>query len=298
MFSCYSLIDKKPFLRYDELCPTCSGLLYSGYADRRIIEKWLREIREKTHNLKALDDEFIKNFSPIIDLFKPGVYIVSIIEHQPTDGGNNASFFDKALTNLGIEDCDNFFETVDEETATMVRDEIKRLCRPKLFWHQFGRRYEPHGLPNRNFGTRPEFLYPTQPKSLLQENTVEKYIDMIQKGKRPFGVAYYFSGCMSLLLDGHHKATAYHRCKLPIPCLTILRLTLGEMLSESAALKYYYCFSEQSVTLAKKNIPTEILEEEIEYFINRPDWDNISKIPLDVAKQYNKLLKTDDYLEL
>lgn len=171
------------FAGMEQVCPTCSGILHTGYSDRSSIEKWLKNIRETTQDVKQFNEETLEHFFPIFELFNPGVYSYGIVEYSSKDGYNGSFFLEL-----------------------------------------FGGRSSPNGLPWGNGQYGPRYLFPTQGKELIDEKVVEDYIHKIEKGARPFGIAHYLDGFLSLLLDGHHKATAYHRLGMEIPCLTFQRI--------------------------------------------------------------------------
>ncbi len=70
----------------------------------------------------------------------------------------------------------------------------------------------------------PAFMLPTQPLNKYDRNRVEYYREQIRKGTQLGGIAYYFGGYLSALLDGHHRATASFLEGIPLDCLTICKV--------------------------------------------------------------------------
>lgn len=71
----------------------------------------------------------------------------------------------------------------------------------------------------------PVFLYPSQKRSRLDMDRVAHYQERFQAGgPLPRGLALNVTEGMSVLLDGHHKATAAALLGRTLPCLTVLRL--------------------------------------------------------------------------
>lgn len=70
----------------------------------------------------------------------------------------------------------------------------------------------------------PCFLYPTQGAEKYDPSRVYHYRKMLQDGERLAPVlAYSLWGYMSVLLDGHHRASACALEGCQVPCLTIAR---------------------------------------------------------------------------
>ena len=90
----------------------------------------------------------------------------------------------------------------------------------------------------------------TQPDSLLNEETVSYYVDVIGKGERPFLICLNDGGAF-YLLDGHHKRAAYDKLNIPYQVLSIERLDLHifnqkEIISEYLKEKFYNYFKDSS----------------------------------------------------
>lgn len=72
----------------------------------------------------------------------------------------------------------------------------------------------------------PVFLYPSQPRTHLDETRVAWYMEHFgESGDFPRAVAFHCAESVSVLLDGHHKACAAARLGRMLPCITILPLS-------------------------------------------------------------------------
>jgi len=71
----------------------------------------------------------------------------------------------------------------------------------------------------------PKFLLPSQRIDCLNIECVNEYREQIRNGKVMTGLAYYYDGFMSTLIDGHHRATAAYMENKPVECLTILKVS-------------------------------------------------------------------------
>jgi len=174
----FLLMDGKPLAVVDQPCPTCSGILQTGYAGKPEINQWLADIREAVKDERNFEKHY-KAFLPIVALFGRGIYSLGVVKYSLTspDGFPSVS--------------------------------------------QFGMRRDPSGLAWGNGPFGPRYLELLQPAWKFDRKVVEEYTDLIAHGERPMGIAYYFDGFLSFLLDGHHKAAAYLSHGLDMPCLTI-----------------------------------------------------------------------------
>lgn len=68
----------------------------------------------------------------------------------------------------------------------------------------------------------PKFLIPSQRTDSFNKDRVEYYREKLRNGEELRGIAYYIRGCMCLLIDGHHKATAAYLEGKRLKCLTII----------------------------------------------------------------------------
>ncbi|PYI51003.1 hypothetical protein DLM86_26925 [Paenibacillus flagellatus] len=129
-----------------------------------------------------------ETIKPMLSLLEDGYYFLTRIEMIPTDGEGN--FFWNLTSS----------KKLYKATAPVY--------------------YKFHVSP----GT-PKFLLPSQGITMLNKERVHHYLDQIKNGKTMTGLAFYYGGFMSTLLDGHHRATAAYMENKSIDCLTILKVT-------------------------------------------------------------------------
>lgn len=173
------------------LCPTCSALLARGCGIEDVNCAALREIRDRINAPYTGLNTAVLNISPILHLLTDGYYVVADAELYPTDGGSR--FFmnvpDK-LTNIEAS-CDCYY---DHNFITGV-----------------------DGFP--------AYIYPTQSNAALSPERAAYYMDIIDSPDAPRAIAYYDSGFICALLDGHHKAYAAALKGCSLSALVIIRLT-------------------------------------------------------------------------
>lgn len=217
----FLLLNGKPLAVVDQICPTCSGILQTGYAGKADIEPWLTDIREAVKDERSFEQHY-EAFLPLIALFGRGVYSVGVVKYAlvSPDGKPSVS--------------------------------------------QFGMRRDPSGLATGNGPYGPRFLEPLQPAWKIDRQVVQQYIDLIAQGARPMGIAYYLSGFLSFLLDGHHKAAAYSAHNLEMPCLTIYPLSPifpadGEAYWDERG--GFWLSDDDNRTVKTEELPPEFVEE-------------------------------------
>ena len=216
----FLLLNGKPLAVVDQPCPTCSGILQTGYAGKADIEPWLADIREAVKDERNFEQHH-QAFLPLIALFGRGVYAVGVVKYAlvSPDGKPSVS--------------------------------------------QFGMRRDPSGLATGNGPYGPRFLEALQPAWKIDRDVVQQYQNLIAQGDRPMGIAYYWDGFLSFLLDGHHKAMAYSAHNREMPCLTIYPLSTvstgrGEVYwAERGAL----WLTDDSRTVKPEELPPEFVEE-------------------------------------
>lgn len=131
-------------------------------------------------------EQSVKDIAPLLGLFADGDYVVADYDLYPCTG-NGAHFWNG------------------------------RYDGPDLL-HMF------YAFPNGSvIYDSPLCLFPTQRVSGMDLDRVEYYKNRLSEGNRyPRAVAYYLSGGMALLLDGHHKAAAAAWAGCPVRCLVIM----------------------------------------------------------------------------
>lgn len=173
------------------ICPTCSGLLATGYGIENIDCTELKEIREKI-NQNFINIKTSANIlKPLFGLLDDGFYLLADVPHYPTDGQGN------------------YFHSIPNKLTDS-------LCTCDSYYiHEFLTAID--GFP--------AFLYPTQSANCYNPERIDYYIQRFKNDNSlPRAIAYYEKGFVSALLDGHHKAYAAAILGKKVNCLTIMRL--------------------------------------------------------------------------
>ena len=153
----------------------------------------LDALREILNGGFAQLEDAVPSLSPLLELLPEGVYVLAESDAYPTDG------------------CGQFFWNVSDRLEPNPTTGL--VC---LADDDYDYKYE--RIP-------PKFLYPSQRRSRLDLERVDYYKERFQQdGSLPHGLAVYVTEGMSVLLDGHHKATAAALLGRTLPCLTILPL--------------------------------------------------------------------------
>lgn len=190
-YKSHLLLNGFPLLQADNpYCPTCSGLLATGYGIENIDCEELDEVR------KNINSEFIDIkksaaiLKPLLGLLSDGIYILADIPHYPVNGSGN------------------FFYNISNELT-----KVTATC-SSYYNHDFLTVVD--GFP--------AYLYPTQSDTCINRKRVDHYVELLKNSKNPpRAIAYYEDGFISALLDGHHKAAAAAILGVPINCLTIIK---------------------------------------------------------------------------
>ncbi|MEI5909265.1 hypothetical protein WAK64_19625 [Bacillus spongiae] len=187
----FLLLEDKPLINSygDELhCPTCAKLLSIGLGRENINNSVIHSIKHSQEVGRDISTIF-NNVKPMLSILEDGYYFLTRIEMIPTDGQGN--FFWNLTSRK-----EYYHATVD------------------YLYYKFHHR-----------SVTPKFILPSQSKSCYNEKRVKHYINQIEKGKSMTGLAYYYDGFMSTLLDGHHRATAAYIKNKSIDCLTIIKVS-------------------------------------------------------------------------
>ena len=153
----------------------------------------LDALRETLNGGFARLEEAVPALSPLLELLPEGVYVLTESDAYPTDG--DGQFFWDIPDQLEPYSATALVHLVDDDYE-----------------------YQYETVP-------PVFLYPSQRRSRLNMERVEYYRERFQQdGPLPHGIALYVTEGMSVLLDGHHKASAAALLGRTLPCLTVLRL--------------------------------------------------------------------------
>ena len=170
-------------------CPTCKGMLATGYGIENVDSPELVEARN------CMNSEFVsiwdsaEKIKPLLGLLGDGYYALADVICFPSDGDGH--FFYEVPNELKYYDaaCYGYYCNWDFSCT-------------------------------ENF---PLFLYPTQSSSLINNERVEYYAQIMRTEKNPpRALGYHLYGFMNVLLDGHHKACAAASLGKVIRCLTVI----------------------------------------------------------------------------
>lgn len=186
----FLLLDNKPLINnYGEelYCPTCAKFLSIGLG-RENVDPGLIDTIKYSQELSNDITYTFENVKPMLSILEDGYYLLTRIEMIPTDGDGN------------------FFGNLPE---------FKKLYKATAdVYYKF----------HVSSGT-PKFILPSQSVNCLNEDRVNYYLNQMKNGTTMTGLAYYYEGFMSTLLDGHHRATAAYIENKNIDCLTIIKVT-------------------------------------------------------------------------
>ena len=195
-YDCYNrhlLVNDKPILQeYIPNCPTCVGMLATGYGIEKIDCPELKAVRECLNsNYKDIKTS-AEMLKPLLNLLEDGYYLLADVPHYPTD--SNDTFFWSVPNEMTYNDafCDAYYN--DDFTRQIV--------------------------------SFPQYLYPTQSADMCNEKRVNEYVEILKNNPNPpRALAYHEYGFISALIDGHHKATASALIGQKINCLTIIGIS-------------------------------------------------------------------------
>lgn len=186
-------LNGKPILQeYIPSCPTCEGMLATGYGTENIDCPELKAVSECLNSDYKDIKTSAEKLKPLLNLLEDGYYLLADVPHNPTDGKGN--FFwsvpNKMTYNNGFR-----FEYYHSETFSVI-----------------------NGFP--------QYLYPTQSSEVCNQKRIDEYVEILKNNPNPpRALAYHEYGFISALLDGHHKATAAALLGQQVNCLTIIQIT-------------------------------------------------------------------------
>ena len=171
-------------------CPTCAGLLATGYGLDKADAPELQQISDVINAPYVDLDTSIASMAPLLGLLSSGLYVIAEGDSFPADG--NGNFF---------WDVPDAFSNVEATGPAWYND-------PDFeFTYSEG---------------APVFLYPSQPRTRLNQERVDYYTQRFDTTDTfPRAIAFSCAEGISVLLDGHHKACAAARLGRQLPCITI-----------------------------------------------------------------------------
>lgn len=183
------LLNGKPLYRMQcSGCPTCESLLAAGDS-LSDLERDSLSVRSALDRPFAGMREASERLHPILEMLESGIYILTSMPAYPTDGEGH--FFWNGSSAL----------TPCPATAMIYNSDNYRL-----------------------YPSAPCFLYPSQSPEAYDEVRVCHYRKQLRQTQAlPPILTYTLSEYISVLLDGHHRASAGALEGQPIPSLNISR---------------------------------------------------------------------------
>lgn len=181
----YFLGDIPLIMSNTEYCPTCSAMIQLAEGREKVDSKVV-QVLNNINTIQSIEDGFEK-IKPILVLLDDGYYVLKEIELIPTDGEGNYFW-----------NLDGKSKNYNASADFYLRD-YGSIC-----------------------GT-PKFMIPSQGTNCYNNERVEYYREKIRNGEKLFGIAIELRAFMSLLIDGHHKATASYLEGETLSCITIIK---------------------------------------------------------------------------
>ena len=170
-------------------CPTCKGMLATGYGIENIECPELETARTCMNSSFVSIMDSAEKIKPLLGLLRDGYYALADTICFPSDGEGH--FFYEVPNELKYYEaaCYGYYCNWDYSCCDHF----------------------------------PMFLYPTQSASLINYERVEYYAQILKtEDESPRALAYHLYGFMNALLDGHHKACAAASLGKCVRCLTII----------------------------------------------------------------------------
>lgn len=184
------MLDNKPLINsfgYELYCPTCAKVLSIGLGRGNATTSLIDKVKDSQEVGNDLSTAFEK-VKPLLSILENGYYLMSYIEMIPTNG-----------------EGEFFWNLSTKRRAYNASADV------------FYKYHSSMGVP--------KFILPSQRIDCLNIERVNEYREQIKNGKIMTGLAYYYEGFMSTLIDGHHRATAAYIENKTIECLTILKVS-------------------------------------------------------------------------
>ncbi|WP_295092515.1 hypothetical protein [Ruminococcus sp.] len=210
-------------------CPTCCGLLATGYGLDNAKCTELTEISDNINSGFTGVDDFIETIKTLIGLFEDGVYLIKDTKTFPVDGDGH------------------FFWAIPDELT---------------YYNAYTDAYYITDLMQL-IELKGAFLYPTQSRDRYDDNRVKYYMNLFSSGtEKPRAIAYNALRGMSALLDGHHKACAAARLHAPLDTIVI---TKGHLAGDKDNFQIrfgYYLDAEYDIAVDKTSgLPSKLYKQ-------------------------------------
>ncbi len=208
------MLNGKPLVQGEyPICPTCSALLARGYGIDNIDCPEIKGIRDRINSEYNGINNAIAALTPLLELLDDGYYVIADARLYPTDG------------------TDRYFANVPDSLSTITAT----CC--EYYNHEF----------LTTSGGFPAYLYPTQSNTALNTQRADDYLNVIDKDNAPRAIAYYHSGFVCALLDGHHKA--YAAAKKGCMLSTLVIIPMDGTYRKHLEAEELACFSEITIPI-------------------------------------------------
>lgn len=223
----YFLGDTPLVMTNSQYCPTCSVLIQLAEG-REKVDSEVIKILDNINSIQNVEDGFHK-IKSILSLLQDGYYVLKEIELVPTDGEGNYFWKLDGVSQNYNASADLYY---DCKCVTGV----------------------------------PKFMVPSQGMECYNKERVDYYRERIRNGEKLFGIAIELRGFMTLLIDGHHKATAAYLEGKTLSCITVINPYLYRYSSGEEGIRYL----DEDIPFNKLNSCKEIKE----FFNNRSSGKN------------------------
>ncbi len=171
-------------------CPTCAGMIATGFGIENTNNAELKEISEKLNSDYINITTSVETLKPLLFLLPTGLYVIADAIMYPTDG--NGHFF---------WDVPNQFSE-NPSTAAVLTEKYDYIT----------------GFPS--------FLYPSQSNECFNEQRINYYKERFSKSENwPRAISYHLGEFISILLDGHHKVAAAALLGKETRCIDIIPMS-------------------------------------------------------------------------